>query len=134
MGNRVARLLKAAAWIIFALWTAAAIYHGITVKYEYSYSPFNIVAALPEAAGAFLIGLFFYALGEIIGILHDIRDGVTRSSRMESLSPFSNRWRHEPAGPGAEEQAETFLWSCIACGEMNLSGSDTCRKCEAARQ
>jgi hypothetical protein len=137
--NKVAKTLKITAWGIFILGPAAALYTGISARTLLQGG--WAVTALLIAAGAFLCGLAFYAAGEAVGILHDIRSRV---------------WQMEPAGteprkPGlyvediasfkaprdepdpALEQVESFIWVCGECGEINLSSGDHCRICKAGK-
>lgn len=76
--NLVANTLKILGWSILVVGFVGGIILGQNI-YEYGGNDFNYVAMLISWLSCGVSAVFFFALAEIIQILHDIRDNFPRN-------------------------------------------------------
>lgn len=140
MDNQTAKGLKLAAKCTWFLGVVTAVYLGF--KLNGNEETFSFLAAAAAAAGSLLLGLFAYAIGEIITILHDIRAntaGQNEIIRTETPKPemYVEDMSASDAAPntadGSLALVDSFIWICSACGEINLASNDHCRICKAEK-
>lgn len=131
-------LLKGSAIFLWALGAVAALW--LWFRWQPLIDDPGNWSAAAVALGFFLAGLLPWALGEIVAILHGIREKgcvVPPATDCEPQKPglfVEDMVSFQPAEPEPDpvlEQVESFIWVCDACGEINLSASHQCRICKA---
>lgn len=127
MKNKIAKIFKVIAIVIFILGFISGIFYAIIVK--------NFIMFFMISIMSFIQGILFYAIAEIIEQL-DYANTVNRGiyNVLERIEKQISACTVQKATVSKDsikntvnDNMEPYTWNCPQCGNMNLSTSLFCK-------
>ncbi len=129
MKNKIAKIFKVIAIVIFILGFISGMFYGIMEE--------NLFMFFTVCIASFIQGIVFYAIAEIIEQLdyantvnRGIYNVLERIDKQIEKNTFQKATvSKEIIKNAANDTAEPYTWNCPQCGNMSLSTSLFCKVC-----